>query len=66
MMKEWPENSSSRVAHMTKGDFYGSEQSVTVDRTREVRIEHVADDGSTTALREKLPLLAGKSLTPRS
>jgi isocitrate dehydrogenase len=60
MMKEWPENSSSRVAHMTKGDFYGSEQSVTVDRAREVRIEHVADDGSTTVLREKLPLLAGE------
>ncbi|MFA7453555.1 MAG: NADP-dependent isocitrate dehydrogenase [Desulfobulbaceae bacterium] len=60
MMKEWPGDSASRVAHMREGDFYGSERSVTVDRACEVRIEHVADDGSTTVLKQAFPLLAGE------
>ena len=30
MMKDWPEVSKSRVAHMTGGDFYGSEKAVTI------------------------------------
>ncbi len=29
LMKPWPAESKSRVAHMTSGDFYGSEKSVT-------------------------------------
>ncbi len=59
MMKEWPAVSKSRVAHMSEGDFYGSEKSTTVQEACEVRIEHVAADGSTTVLKEKTPLLAG-------
>ena len=30
MMRDWPEVSNARVAHMTSGDFYGSEQAVTI------------------------------------
>ena len=60
LMKPWPEVSKSRVAHMTGGDFYGSEKSVTVDRDCTVRIEFVGDDGSTIILKDKLPLLAGE------
>jgi isocitrate dehydrogenase len=30
LMKEWPEGSKSRVAHMTDGDFYASEKSTTI------------------------------------
>ena len=60
MMKEWPGDSTSRVAHMTEGDFYGSEKSVTVKNACDVRIECVADDGTITVLKETTPLLEGE------
>ena len=61
MMKPWPESGSkTHVAHMTDGDFYGSERSVTLDAATEVRIEHVAEDGATTVLRGAFPLLGGE------
>ena len=61
MMKPWPESGSkSRVAHMTGGDFYGTENSTTLEKPTEVRIEFVAGDGTTTVLKERLALLAGE------
>jgi len=61
MMKPWPESGSkSRVAHMTGGDFYGTENSTTLEKPTEVRIEFVAGDGTTTVLKEHLALLAGE------
>ena len=58
MMKDWPAaGSKARVAHMDGKDFYGSEKSVTMDRATDVRIEFVAGDGTTTVLKEKLPIL---------
>jgi len=60
LMKPWPEASKSRVAHMSGGDFYGSEKSVTVASDGAVRIEFVAEDGAVTVLKEKTPLLAGE------
>jgi isocitrate dehydrogenase len=62
LMKEWPADSKSRVAHMTEGDFYGSEKSVTVNKACDVRIEFVAEDSSITVLKEKTPLLEGEVL----
>ncbi len=60
MMKPWPEVSKCRVSHMSEGDFYGSEKSATVDAPCEVRIECVADDGTTTVLNPAITLLAGE------
>ncbi|MEW6336586.1 MAG: NADP-dependent isocitrate dehydrogenase [Acidobacteriota bacterium] len=61
MMKPWPASGSkSRVAHMTEGDFYGSETSVTVESPTEVKIVFTAADGSTTVLKEKLALQAAE------
>lgn len=60
MMKEWPSASKCRVAHMTAGDFYGSEKSITVAKACDVRIESVAGDGNVTVLKEQIPLLAGE------
>ena len=60
MMKEWPDVSKSRVAHMTGGDFYGSEKSLTISKACNVRIECVADDGNIIVLKENLPLLDGE------
>ncbi|MBC7908400.1 MAG: NADP-dependent isocitrate dehydrogenase, partial [Rhodospirillaceae bacterium] len=59
-MGAWAASSQSHVAHMTSGDFYGSEKSVTVAEATPVRIELVAKDGSTTVLKEKTALKAGE------
>ena len=58
MMQDWPEVSKTRVGHMTSGDFYGSEQALTVAVTGSAAIEFVAPDGSTTVLKAGIPLLA--------
>ncbi|MHC4772790.1 MAG: NADP-dependent isocitrate dehydrogenase, partial [Planctomycetota bacterium] len=61
MMKPWPvDGSKSRVAHMSEGDFYGSEQSVTMDAATEARIEFVDAAGGATVLKEKILLQAGE------
>ena len=61
MMKPWPESGSkARVVHMDGGDFYGSETSTTLEEATDVRIELVADDGSTTVLRELFPIQKGE------
>ena len=62
MMKEWPDVSTSRVAHMTDGDFYGSEKSLTVPKECTTRIEFVSADEAVTVLKENLPLLEGEVL----
>ncbi len=61
MMKAWPEKSECRVAHMTEGDFYATEKSVTMAAADTVKIEFVGADG-TQVLKESLPLLAGEVL----
>jgi len=61
MMKDWPASGSkTRVAHMTGGDFYGSETSTTVENATAVRIEFAAPEGGVTVLKEKVSLLAGE------
>jgi isocitrate dehydrogenase len=60
LMKPWPSDSKSQVAHMTDGDFYGSEKSVTVNNACNVRFEFVADNGPITILKEKTGLQAGE------
>jgi isocitrate dehydrogenase len=59
-MGEWSKDSKTHVAHMTSGDFFGSEQSTTVGAAGSLKIELVADDGSVTVLKEKTPVLAGE------
>ena len=59
-MGAWSKESKSHVAHMSGGDFYGSEQSVTIQDAGQVRIEHVAADGSVTVLKEKTTVKAGE------
>ena len=63
MMKPWPkEGSKTRVGHMEKGDYYGSEKSITLNDATTAKIEFVAKDGSVTTLKETLPLLKGEVL----
>ena len=59
-MGEWSKDSKSHVATMSDGDFRSTEKSVTLERDDELRIEHVAADGTTTVLKESLPVLEGE------
>ena len=59
-MGKWAADSKTRVAHMSSGDFYGSEKSVTVPEAVTTRIEFVGKDGKLTVLKDKLPLMAGE------
>jgi len=59
-MGAWAKDSKSHVAHMSGGDFYGSEQSVTIADATDVKIEFVGNDGSTNVLKASTPLLAGE------
>lgn len=59
-MGAWSADSKSHVSHLDSGDFFGSEQSVTVAQAGSVKIELTAADGSVTVLKEKTALLAGE------
>ncbi len=58
-MGAWSKDTASHVATMSEGDFRHSETSVTLEAPTTLRIEHVADDGSTTVLKQGLDVLAG-------
>ena len=59
-MGKWAPDSKTRVAHMSSGDFYGSEKSVTVPEDITTRIEFVGRDGKVNVLKDKLSLKAGE------
>ncbi|MEO0350538.1 MAG: NADP-dependent isocitrate dehydrogenase [Cyanobacteria bacterium P01_A01_bin.15] len=54
----WANDSKSHVAYMNSGDFYGSEQSVVLEKAGSVKIELVENNGSITVLKEKTAVLA--------
>jgi isocitrate dehydrogenase len=59
-MGAWSKESKTSVAHMSSGDFYGSEKSSTLSEAGSLKIEWVGTDGKTTVLKEKTPVLAGE------
>ncbi len=59
-MGAWSASSKSHVASMSEGDFYSSEQSVTLEKATAVKIEFVSEDGSIKVLKEHLEILAGE------
>ena len=59
-MGAWSADSKTYVASMESGDFYGSEKSVTITTPTDVKIELVAEDGTTTTLKASTPLKAGE------
>ena len=56
----WKPESRSHVTHMTEGDFYGNENSMTLDKPVDYRIEYVDPSGKATVLKKKASLLAGE------
>jgi isocitrate dehydrogenase len=59
MMKDWPENSKCRVAHMDSGDFYETEKSVTMDKADTVKIQFVDENGN-VEVKKEVALLEGE------
>ena len=59
-MGKWSMASRTHVAHMTKGDFYHGEKSLTLDKARNVRMELIGKSGHTTVLKPVTKLLAGE------
>jgi len=55
-MGEWKQWSRTHVSHMHSGDFYDGEQSMTLDKARTVRMELLADDGSTKVVKPAIEL----------
>ncbi|RNF52929.1 NADP-dependent isocitrate dehydrogenase [Marinomonas hwangdonensis] len=60
-MGKWSKTSVSHVDYMRGGDFFSSEQSLTVDTAQIVRLEFVDKDGS-VEVKKSLPLIAGEIL----
>ncbi|MEL6161356.1 MAG: NADP-dependent isocitrate dehydrogenase [Cyanobacteria bacterium J06623_5] len=56
----WKNTSTSHVAHMESGDFYGSEQSVVVESAGEISIQQVSTDGTIIILKETVSVLEGE------
>jgi isocitrate dehydrogenase len=59
-MGAWSADSKSKVAHMSEGDFYGSEKSTTLSDATEFKIEFVSQSGDTKELKAYAPLQAGE------
>ncbi len=59
-MGAWSADSKSQVVHMSNGDFYGSEKSMTMTSATEFKIEFIDTDGSITSLKSLAPLLVGE------
>ena len=59
-MGAWAADSKSHVAYMSEGDFYGSEKAALIEAPDSVKIELIAQDGTTTVLKEKTAVQAGE------
>jgi isocitrate dehydrogenase len=56
-MGAWSADSKTNVATMGENDFRSTEKSVTIAEAGALKIELVAEDGTTTVLRESVPVL---------
>ncbi len=59
-MGAWSAQSKSHVASMLEGDFFGSEQSVVLKQSGNVKIELTDSTGKQTLLKAKTPVLEGE------
>jgi Monomeric isocitrate dehydrogenase len=59
-MGVWNADSKTSVAHMNSGDFYGSENSMTVENAGKFRIVFYGNDDSEKVLKDYAPLKAGE------
>jgi isocitrate dehydrogenase len=59
-MGKWSHASRTHVSHMTHGDFYHGEKSMTMPRECDVKMDLVTKDGRVIVLKEKTHLLEGE------
>ncbi len=59
-MGAWSNTSKSHVATMSSGDFASNEKSTTMTEATDAKIEFIGNDGTTTVLKECVPLEAGE------
>lgn len=59
-MGVWNADSKTSVAHMNSGDFYGTENSMTVENAGKFRIVFYGNDNSEKVLKDYAPLKAGE------
>lgn len=59
-MGVWAQDSKTTVAHMTSGDFYGTENSTTVENDGKFKIVFYGADGTSKVLKDLSPLKAGE------
>jgi isocitrate dehydrogenase len=59
-MGKWSMASRTHVAHMTHGDFYHGEKSMTLDKARDVKMELITKSGKNLVLKPKIALQAGE------
>ena len=59
-MGKWSHASRTHVSHMTHGDFYHGEKSMTKPRECDVKMDLVTQDGRVIVLKEKTHLLEGE------
>ncbi|MER6225422.1 NADP-dependent isocitrate dehydrogenase [Streptomyces sp. 900105755] len=59
-MGAWSSESKTNVATMGENDFRSTEKSAVISEAGRLKIELVAEDGTTTVLKESVPVLAGE------
>ncbi len=59
-MGVWTADSKTSVAHMEKGDFFGTETSTVVENDSQFKIVFYGEDGSSKVLKDLAPLKAGE------
>ncbi|MFJ9563718.1 NADP-dependent isocitrate dehydrogenase [Streptomyces fuscichromogenes] len=59
-MGAWSGESQTNVTTMGENDFRSTEKSAVISEAGKLRIELVAEDGTTTVLKESVPVLAGE------
>ncbi|MCT4648000.1 MAG: NADP-dependent isocitrate dehydrogenase, partial [Carboxylicivirga sp.] len=59
-MGAWSADSKSNVLSMSSGDFFGSEQSTTIEKAGSVKVELTDEKGAVTVLKESVSLQSGE------
>lgn len=59
-MGAWAKDSKTEVAYMNSGDFYGTENSTTLENATDYTIKFYGEDGSVQELKTAAPLKAGE------
>jgi isocitrate dehydrogenase len=59
-MGAWSSQSKTNVAHMSSDDFRANEKSVVLEHDDTLQIQHVADDGRITVLKDGIAVLDGE------